>query len=166
MTAERATAGGIGRPILPLDGILVLDFSQFLAGPVAAMRLADLGARVVKVERPGVGDIGRTLAFAGVTLDGDTLSFHIMNRGKEGYAADLKDSEDLAAVRQLVARADVLIQNFRPGVMERIGLDYASVRALNPRIVYGSVSGSDPTAHGATCPGRTSSPNRCQVSRG
>ncbi len=130
-----------GRSPLPLEGILVIDFSQFLAGPVAALRLADLGARVIKVERPGVGDIGRTLAFGGVTLDGDTLSFQIMNRGKESYAADLKDPADLAAVRALLARADVLIQNFRPGVMERIGLDYASLRALNPRLVYGSVSG-------------------------
>jgi len=67
---------------LPLSGILVLDFSQFLAGPVAAMRLADMGARVIKIERPGTGDIGRTLAFAGLEKDGDTLSFHIMNRNK------------------------------------------------------------------------------------
>ncbi len=129
------------QPIAPLDGILVLDFSQFLAGPVAALRLADLGARVIKIERPGAGDLGRTLAFAGMTLDGDTLSFQIMNRGKDSYAADLKDSADLAAVRRLVAHADVLIQNFRPGVMERIGLDYPAVHALNPRLVYGSVTG-------------------------
>ena len=78
-------------PVLPLEGFTVLDFSQFLAGPVAAMRLADLGARVIKIERPGIGDIGRQLAFAGMTLDGDTLSFQIMNRGKESYAADLKN---------------------------------------------------------------------------
>jgi crotonobetainyl-CoA:carnitine CoA-transferase CaiB-like acyl-CoA transferase len=125
----------------PLDGILVLDFSQFLAGPVAAMRLADLGARVIKIERPGTGDIGRTLAFAGRHADGDTISFHAMNRNKEGITADLKDPDDLARVRALVAKADVIIQNFRPGVMERIGLDYESVARLNPRIVYGSVSG-------------------------
>jgi CoA:oxalate CoA-transferase len=141
MASERVEGEGGGQPILPLQGVLVLDFSQFLAGPVAAMRLADLGARVIKVERPGVGDIGRTLAFAGVTIDGDTLSFQIMNRGKHSYAADLKDGTDLAAIKRLVARADVLIQNFRPGVMERIGLDYPSVRALNPRLVYASVSG-------------------------
>lgn len=125
----------------PLDGILVLDFSQFLAGPVAAMRLADLGARVIKVERPGTGDIGRTLAFAGRTADGDTISFHAMNRDKESITADLKVPADLAYVRQLVAEADVIIQNFRPGVMERIGLDYASVRAINPSIVYASATG-------------------------
>lgn len=125
----------------PLEGILVLDFSQFLAGPVAAMRLADLGARVIKIERPGIGDIGRTLAFAGRSADGDTLSFHAMNRGKESVAADLKDPQDLAWVKQLVREADVVIQNFRPGVMERIGLDYESVKELNPAIVYASATG-------------------------
>lgn len=127
--------------IRPLDGLLVLDFSQFLAGPVAALRLADLGARVIKIERPGVGDIGRTLAFAGRSVDGDTVSFHAMNRNKESVTADLKNPDDLAYVRELVARADVVIQNFRPGVMERIGLDYATVKELNPSIVYASASG-------------------------
>lgn len=129
------------KKVLPLDGILVLDFSQFLAGPVAALRLADLGARVIKIERPGVGDIGRTLAFAGRTIDGDTVSFHAMNRNKESVTADLKSASDLAYVKQLVARADVIIQNFRPGVMERIGLDYEAVRELNPTIVYASATG-------------------------
>jgi crotonobetainyl-CoA:carnitine CoA-transferase CaiB-like acyl-CoA transferase len=127
--------------MLPLDGVLVLDFSQFLAGPVAALRLADLGARVVKIERPGSGEIGRTLAFAGRYADGDTLSFHAMNRNKEGLTADLKDPRDLEKVRALVRRADVLIQNFRPGVMERLGLDHASARRENPGIVYASASG-------------------------
>ncbi|MCB5280779.1 MULTISPECIES: CaiB/BaiF CoA-transferase family protein [unclassified Arthrobacter] len=126
---------------LPLEGIVVLDFSQFLAGPVAALRLADLGARVIKIERPETGDIGRTLAFAGRTADGDTVSFHAMNRNKESYTADLKDSTDLAVVRKLITQADVIIQNFRPGVMERIGLDYESVSELNPRIVYASATG-------------------------
>jgi CoA:oxalate CoA-transferase len=126
---------------LPLHGMVVLDFSQFLAGPVAALRLADLGARVIKVERPVTGEIGRTLAFGGRWADGDTLSFHAMNRNKEAVVADLKDPDDLARVKGLVARADVLIQNFRPGVMERIGLDHATVRDLNPGLVYGSASG-------------------------
>lgn len=127
--------------IRPLEGVTVLDFSQFLAGPVAAMRLSDLGARVIKIERPGIGDIGRTLAFAGRSADGDTVSFHAMNRGKEGITADLKNPEQLEDVRRLVAQADVMIQNFRPGVMERIGLDYESVRRINPRIIYASASG-------------------------
>lgn len=129
---------------LPLEGQLVLDFSQFLAGPVAAMRLADLGARVIKIERPGLGDIGRGLAFAGARVgggSGDTVSFHAMNRGKQSVAADLKDPADLAFVKQLVQRADVVIQNFRPGVIERLGLDYETVRTSNPGIVYGSITG-------------------------
>lgn len=126
---------------LPLDGILVLDFSQFLAGPVAALRLADLGARVIKIERPGVGDIGRTLAFAGREVDGDTVSFHAMNRNKESVAADLKNPADLEYVRHLVKQADVIVENFRPGVMDRLGLDYESVRKANPGIVYASATG-------------------------
>ena len=126
---------------LPLEGMLVLDFSQFLAGPMAAMRLGDLGARVIKIERPQGGDIGRRLAFAGVVEDGDTLSFHITNRNKESYAADLKNEDDLAGVRALVARADVIVQNFRPGIMERLGLGYEAVAEFNPGIVYASVTG-------------------------
>jgi len=132
----------------------VLDFSQFLAGPVAAMRLADLGARVIKIERPGIGDIGRTLAFAGKSADGDTISFHAMNRNKESVAADLKDPADLAWVKHLVTRADVLIQNFRPGVMERIGLDYESVRQLNPSLVYASATGYGDTGPWKDRPGQ------------
>ena len=135
------------RPELPLDGILVLDFSQFLAGPVAAMRLADLGARVIKIERPGTGDIGRTLAFAGLESDGDTLSFHIMNRNKESFAADLKSEADKAEVWELIRKADVIVQNFRPGVIERLGFGYEDVKKVNPRIVYASASG-----YGATGP--------------
>lgn len=138
----------------PLEGVLVLDFSQFLAGPVAAMRLADLGARVIKVERPVTGDIGRTLAFAGRVADGDTVSFHAMNRNKESITADLKSPEDLAYVRELVAKADVIIQNFRPGVMERLGLDYESVRTINPSIVYASASGFGDTGPWRNRPGQ------------
>lgn len=126
---------------LPLDGMLVLDFSQFLAGPMAAMRLGDLGARVIKIERPQGGDIGRRLAFAGVVEDGDTLSFHITNRNKESYAADLKNAGDLDGIRALVAKADVIVQNFRPGIMERLGFGYDAVAAVNPGIIYASVSG-------------------------
>ncbi|MEP6478585.1 MAG: CaiB/BaiF CoA-transferase family protein [Rhodoglobus sp.] len=126
---------------LPLEGILVLDFSQFLAAPMAAMRLGDLGARVIKIERPQGGDIGRRLAFAGIVEDGDTLSFHITNRNKESYAADLKNEDDLPGVWALVAKADVIIQNFRPGIMERLGFGYDAVAAVNPGIVYASVTG-------------------------
>ena len=131
----------LDREDLPLYGTVVLDFSQFLAGPVAALRLADLGARVIKVERPVTGEIGRTLAFAGRWIDGDTASFHAMNRNKEAVVADLKDPADLALVKDLVRRADVLLHNFRPGVMERLGLDHRTVERLNPALVYASASG-------------------------
>jgi CoA:oxalate CoA-transferase len=127
--------------MLPLDGVLVVDFSQFLAGPSAALRLADLGARVIKVERPGSGEATRSMSLAGRVLDGDSLLFHTINRNKESLAADLKDQGDLAFVRRLISRADVVIQAFRPGVMERVGLGYDDVRSLNPRIIYASVSG-------------------------
>ncbi len=139
---------------LPLEGITVLDFSQFLAGPVAALRLADLGARVIKIERPGSGDLGRQLAFGGRMADESSLSFHAMNRNKESVTADLKDPTDLARVRDLVAEADVVIENFRPGVMARIGLDHEAVRAINPSIVYGSVSGYGDTGPFAARPGQ------------
>jgi crotonobetainyl-CoA:carnitine CoA-transferase CaiB-like acyl-CoA transferase len=140
--------------VRPLEGVLVLDFSQFLAGPVAAMRLADLGARVIKIERPDSGDIGRTLAFAGRRMDGDTVSFHAMNRHKQGITADLKDAADRERVARLVARADVVIENFRPGVMARLGLDYETVRALNPRIIYASVTGFGETGPWKDRPGQ------------
>jgi crotonobetainyl-CoA:carnitine CoA-transferase CaiB-like acyl-CoA transferase len=125
----------------PLENLVVLDFSQFLAGPAAAMRLADLGARVIKIERPGTGDICRQLYISNLGVEGDSTLFHSINRNKQGYAADLKNPADLDKVLRLIARADVLIENFRPGVMEKLGLDYGSVEALNPRLVYGTVTG-------------------------
>lgn len=125
----------------PLDGLLVLDFSQFLAGPAAALRLADLGARVIKIERPGTGDICRQLYVSNLELDGDSTLFHSINRNKESFAADLKSPADRAAVERLITRADVLIENFRPGVMERLGFSSARCTELNPRLVYASVTG-------------------------
>src|SRR6478609_6352327 len=120
----------------PLEGLLVLDFSIFLAGPLAALRLGDLGARVIKIERPDVGDLCRQLYISNLQLDGDSTLFHSINRNKESFSANLKDSGDRARIKELVARADVLIQNFRPGVIERLGLDYAAVQQINPRLVY------------------------------
>jgi len=125
----------------PLHGLLVLDFAQFLAGPSAALRLADLGATVIKIERPQTGDICRQLYITNLELDGDSTLFHTINRNKRSYAADLKNPEHLDKVKKLIARADVMIQNFRPGVMQKIGLDSASALAINPRLVYGSVTG-------------------------
>lgn len=127
--------------MLPLNGITVLDFSQFLAGPSCALRLADLGARVIKIERPSTGELGRQLYISNLALDGDSTLFHSINRNKQSYAADLKRAADLEAVQKLVAQADVLIQNFRPGIMERLGLGYGATRELNPRLVYATVTG-------------------------
>jgi CoA:oxalate CoA-transferase len=138
----------------PLEGLLVLDFAQFLAGPWAATRLADLGARVIKIERPGTGDICRHLYISNLELDGDSTLFHSINRNKQSYAADLKNPSDLAKVKQLVARADVLIQNFRPGVMERIGLGPEECAMLNPRLVYGVVTGYGRTGPWVDKPGQ------------
>ncbi len=125
----------------PLDGLNVLDFSQFLAGPSAALRLADMGARVIKIERPKTGDLCRQLYISNLALDGDSTLFHSINRNKQSFAADLKNERDRQLVRELVARADVMIQNFRPGVIERLGFDYKSVCRDNPRLVYGEVTG-------------------------
>ena len=125
----------------PLQGLVVLDFSQFLSGSLAALRLADMGARVIKIERPGTGDLGRTLYLSDIDVHGENTLFHAINRNKESYAADLKNAADLEKLRQLIKRADVMVQNFRPGVMERLGFGYDSVSQINRRLVYGIVSG-------------------------
>ena len=127
-----------GRRPGPLAGLLVVDFSRVLAGPFATLMLADLGARVVKVERPGQGDDARGY---GPFADGRSLYFARVNRGKESVALDLKDPADLQVARALAARADVLVENYRPGVMQRLGLGPTALLALNPRLVYCSVSG-------------------------
>ena len=125
----------------PLENLLVVDLSQFLAGPSASLRLADLGARVIKIERPQGGDLCRQLYVSNLELDGDSTIFHTINRNKESFAADLKRPEDRAVIRELVRRAGVVIQNFRPGVMEKLGFHYAAVREYNPGVVYGEVTG-------------------------
>jgi CoA:oxalate CoA-transferase len=125
----------------PLEGLLVLDFAQFLSGPSAALRLADLGARVIKIERPDGGDLCRRLYISNMELDGDSTLFHSINRNKESVSADLKNPEDLKLIRSLIEKADVMIQNFRPGVIERIGLHYEAVREWNQRLVYGEITG-------------------------
>ena len=125
----------------PLEGLTVLEFSQFLSGPYAGLRLSDLGARVIKIERPEIGDLCRTLYISDTDLEGDSTLFHAINRNKESFSANLKDSKDLELVKKLIAKADIITQNFRPGVIEKIGLDYESVKKINPQIVYGSISG-------------------------
>lgn len=125
----------------PLEGIIVVDFSQFLSGPSAGLRMADMGAQVIKIERPGVGDICRQLYVSDVKIEGESTIFHAINRNKQSYAADLKDEEDLQKVKKIIEQADVLLHNFRPGVMQRIGLDYETVKAINPNIIYAEVNG-------------------------
>lgn len=139
---------------LPLEGLTVLDFSQFLAGPSAALRLGDLGARVIKVERPDGGDASRGLYLADLAFDQDSALFHAINRGKQSLTADLKNANDLALVKGLIARADVLIHNFRPGIMDRLGLGWGDVAAINPRLVYAGVSGYGPEGPWRDRPGQ------------
>jgi len=126
---------------LPLDGLVVVDMSQFLSGPYCSLRLLDLGARVIKIERPDGGDLSRRLYLSDTEIGGDSTIFHAINRGKDSLAIDLKNPDDLSALKKLLAKADVLIQNFRPGVIKRLGLDYEAVKDINPRLVYASISG-------------------------
>jgi len=139
---------------LPLEGLVVLEFSQYLSGPSAGLRLADLGARVIKIERPGAGDAGRKLAIKNLWVDDSSLLFHTINRNKESFTADLKDANDLELVKKLIARADVLTHNFRPGVMKKTGLDYDSVKEINPRLIYAEISGYGKTGPWKNKPGQ------------
>ena len=121
-----------------LDGLKVLDFSTLLPGPMASLFLADAGAEVIKVERPGTGEEMRSYVPKwGV----DSVNFNMLNRGKKSVALDLKDPEARAVLDPLIAEADVLIEQFRPGVMARLGLGYDDVKAINPDIIYCSISG-------------------------
>ncbi|MBQ1019752.1 CoA transferase [Micromonospora sp. D93] len=133
----------------PLAGLLVADFSRILAGPYATMLLADLGAQVIKVESAG-GDDTRT--WMPPTRDGVSTYYLGINRNKRSIALDLKKADDLAAAQELARRADVLIENFRPGGLARFGLDYDTVTANNEKIVYASISGFG-TGAGADFPG-------------
>ena len=134
----------------PLDGLLVADFSRVLAGPYATMLLADLGAEVVKVEGPPTGD--DTRAWTPPERDGVSTYYLGVNRGKRSIVLDLREEADVALARELARRADVLIENFRPGGMAKFGLDFESVQRDNPGVVYASISGFGSGA-GAELPG-------------
>ncbi len=148
MTASAFSASPLAGP--SLTGLLVADFSRVLAGPYATMLLGDLGADVVKVEHPDSGDDTRSWGppFAG----GEATYFLSVNRNKRSLAADLGDPTSLRRVRELVRRADVLIENFRPGTMTKHGLSYEEMRAINPRLVYCSITGFG-SGKGAALPG-------------
>src|SRR5690349_24102390 len=126
---------------LPLQGLIVLELSQYLSGPSAGLRLADLGARVIKIERSRKGDAGRRLAIKNLWVDDNSLLFHTINRNKESFTADLKNEDDIAIVKKIIAPADVVIHNFRQGVMEKTGLGYEAAQQINPRIIYAAISG-------------------------
>ena len=126
-------------PQFPLDGLIVLDLSHALAGPYCTMLMATYGARVIKVEATGSGDMGRTW---GPPFNGTDASFFLgINAGKQAIAIDLKDPRGIELCRELIAQADILIENFRPGTMDRLGLGYDTVREINPRLIYCSISG-------------------------
>ncbi len=122
----------------PLEGTLVLDFSTLLPGPMATLMLAEAGAEVIKIERPGTGDEMRSYP---PSWGEHGTNFALLNRGKRSVALDLKDPVSRARLLPLLKRADVLVEQFRPGVMERLGLGFEAVRALNPGIVYCSITG-------------------------
>jgi len=123
----------------PLDGLTILDFTRVLAGPYCTMQLADLGARVIKIEQPGRGD--DTRAWGPPFVGGESAYFLSINRNKESVALDLKHSRARGILDTLVSRADVIVENFRPGTMERLGLGYDTLAARHSRIVYCSISG-------------------------
>src|ERR1700733_9478146 len=122
----------------PMDGVRVLDLSIALTGPYVAALMANQGADVVKVERPGIGDIAR---WVGVAVKGMSSLYLVCNRGKRSIAVDLQQPEGVDIVLRLAERADVVLQNFRPGVMDRLGLGYEDVRSVNREAVYASISG-------------------------
>jgi crotonobetainyl-CoA:carnitine CoA-transferase CaiB-like acyl-CoA transferase len=122
----------------PLAGIRVLDLTRLLPGPVATLHLADLGAEVIKIEDPQVGDYARTL---GTGEGEDSAYFRMINRNKQGLRLDLKKAEGVEVFKRLASTADVIVESFRPGVMDKLGVGYASIAALHPRIAYCSISG-------------------------
>lgn len=135
----------------PLEGITILDLTRVLSGPYCTMLLADMGARVIKVEQPGKGD--DTRAWGPPFLEGESAYFLSINRNKESLTLDFKHPEGQALLRQLIAKADVLVENFRPGALTKLGFDYATLAAPHPRLVYCSVSGFGQTGPRRNQPG-------------
>src|SRR6478736_5378710 len=132
----------------PLSGLLVVDFTTLLPGPLATLMLAEAGAEVIKIEQPG-GENARRFP---PMIDGESAAFVMLNRGKASMSLDLKNEADRAKLTQLIKRADILVEQFRPGVMARLGLGYEDARALNPHLIYCSISGygqSGPRVHEA-----------------
>jgi len=133
----------------PLDGIVILDLTHVLAGPFCSLSLSDLGAQVIKVERPGLGDDTREFP---PFVSGQSAYFAALNAGKRSIALDLKAGADRAVFERLLARADVILENFRPGAMERMGYGWTDLHARFPRLIYGAVSGFGHTGPEAAKP--------------
>ena len=122
----------------PYEGIRVLELTSTVSGPFAGMMLADQGAEVIKVEPPGIGDLAR---FMGTTKDGMGAMFSTLNRNKKCICLDFKNEEDLSVLNELVSTTDVLIENYRPGIVKKLGIDYESLSQINPDLIYCSISG-------------------------
>src|SRR5262245_16959993 len=135
----------------PLDGLTVLDLTRVLSGPYCTMLLADMGARVIKIEQPGKGD--DTRGWGPPFLEGESAYFMSVNRNKESVTLDFKHPDGRAVLNRLIAKADVLVENFRPGTLARMGLDYASLGAQHPRLIYCSISGFGQTGPRRSEPG-------------
>lgn len=144
------TGTDVPAPAAPLSGVLIADFGRVLAAPYATMLPADLGADVIKVEHPDTGD--DTRAWGPPHAHGESTYFLSVNRNKRSVALDLRDATDRRRAAELVRRADVLFENFRPGTMDKYGLGYDAARSLNPGVVYCSVTGFG-TGEGAALPG-------------
>ena len=139
---------------LPLAGTRVVDLTQVMAGPFCTMQLGDMGADVIKVEPPGSGDLARSMGGAALRLKGsDSAPFFALNRNKRSITLDLKSANDREIFYALARTADVVVENFRPGVTQRLGVDYITLAALNPRLVYASISGFGQTGPHADRPG-------------
>jgi CoA:oxalate CoA-transferase len=128
----------MNQPRRPLDGVRVLDLTRVMSGPFCTAMLGDLGARVIKIEMPGFGEEARHFA---PHVNGESTYFALLNRGKESVTINLKAPEGVALVRDLARKSDVLVENFRPGVMQRLGLAYEELQTLNPQLIYASISG-------------------------
>ncbi|MSV72272.1 MAG: CoA transferase, partial [Actinobacteria bacterium] len=139
-------------PVGSLDGVVVADFTRVLAGPYATMLLGDLGAHVVKVERAGVGDDTRSWA-PPRDAEGRATYFESVNRNKRSLSLDLRDPADRERAQALALAADVVVENFVPGTMERFGLGFEQLRASNPRLVYASITGFGTAPAGRELPG-------------
>lgn len=125
----------------PLQGLRVLDLTQMLAGPLCTMRLGDLGADVLKIEAPGTGEWTRTHGFANAEIAGHTTAYLGLNRNKRSVALDLKSADGVAIFKKLAERADIIVQNFRVGTVERLGIGYDAIAEIHPGIIYGYISG-------------------------